>query len=332
MNKSYILISFTSSQNQTIINLIDYLNSINIHKSDIYIFTNSNDNILDNLSVKVIRLKKISSLQDLIKQFFSWSNKKTILKAISWADVVHLHEPFIPLFFWRFPVDKRTIISHHASLSILLSLVQKKLIKKERHAHAVTAVSKEASKHVVSSVDVQIVPNAIELTNNSQHFSGGSDILFIGRNEKRKNYQLYEQLSSVAKNKKYNFRAITNQNIHSENISVFVNPDNGIKEGLLKKSSIYLAVNTHGESFGITIVEAINSGCIAICSDIQPFKELLEDSGVYFKNNDLDSLTLAVENITSKDVTNIYLKQLKHIRKYDIDKVITSWISLYSQI
>ena len=261
-----------------------------------------------------------------------FANKKTILKAISWADVVHLHEPFIPLFFWRFPVDKRTIISHHASLSILLSLVQKKLIKKERHAHAVTAVSKEASKHVVSSVDVQIVPNAIELTNNSQHFSGGSDILFIGRNEKRKNYKLYEQLSSVAKNKKYNFRAITNQNIHSENISVFVNPDNGIKEGLLKKSSIYLAVNTHGESFGITIVEAINSGCIAICSDIQPFKELLEDSGIYFKNNDLDSLTLAVENITSKDVTNIYLKQLKHIRKYDIDKVITSWISLYSQI
>ena len=93
-----------------------------------------------------------------------------------------------------------------------------------------------------------------------------------------------------------------------------------------------MCIRDSGESFGITIVEAINSGCIAICSDIQPFKELLEDSGVYFKNNDLDSLTLAVENITSKDVTNIYLKQLKHIRKYDIDKVITSWISLYSQI
>ena len=82
MNKSYILISFTSSQNQTLINLIDYLNSINIHKSDIYIFTNSNDNLLNNLSVKVIRLKKISSFQDSIEQFFSWSNKKTILKEI----------------------------------------------------------------------------------------------------------------------------------------------------------------------------------------------------------------------------------------------------------
>ena len=83
MNKSYILISFTSSQNQTLINLIYYLNSINIHKSDIYIFTNSNDNLLNNLSIKVIRLKKISSLYDSIEQFFSWSNKKTILKKIT---------------------------------------------------------------------------------------------------------------------------------------------------------------------------------------------------------------------------------------------------------
>ena len=98
MNKSYILISFTSSQNQTIINLIDYLNSINIHKSDIYIFTNSNDNLLDNLSVKVIRLKKISSLHDLIKQFFSWSNKKTILKEIDIFKNYHKIEIIFPHF------------------------------------------------------------------------------------------------------------------------------------------------------------------------------------------------------------------------------------------
>ena len=83
MNKSYILISFTSSQNQTLINLIDYLISINIHESDIYIFTNSNDKLLNNLSMKVIRLKKISSLYDSIEQFFSWNNKKTILKEIN---------------------------------------------------------------------------------------------------------------------------------------------------------------------------------------------------------------------------------------------------------
>lgn len=261
-----------------------------------------------------------------------FANKKVILEAISWADVVHLHEPFIPIFFWRFPVDKKTIVSHHASLSNLLSWIQKKLIKKEKYAHIVTAVSKEASKHAISSVDVQIVPNAIESTHNSHKFTESYDILFIGRNEKRKNYQLYEQFSLVPTSKKYKFRAITNQNINSENISVYVNPNNEIKDKLLKNSSIYLAVNTHGESFGITIIEAINSGCIAICSDIEPFKELLEESGIYFNNNDLKSLTSAVEDITSRNAIDVYLKQKEHIRKYEIDKVIPSWISLYSQI
>lgn len=83
MNKSYILISFTSSQNQTLINLINYLNSIHIHKSDIYIFTNTDDNLLNDTFIKVIRLKKILSLYDSIKQLFSWSNKKTISKEIN---------------------------------------------------------------------------------------------------------------------------------------------------------------------------------------------------------------------------------------------------------
>lgn len=261
-----------------------------------------------------------------------FSNKKILQEALSWSDIVHLHEPFIPLFFWRFPVDKKTIVSHHASLPKILSWIQKKLITKESNAHVITAVSKEASKHAISYVDVQIVPNAIDSTYNSHEFTGGSDFLFIGRNEKRKNYQLYEKFSSIAINEKNKFRAITNQNINSDNVSVYINPNNETKDKLLKNSSIYLAVNTHGESFGITIIEAINSGCIAICSDIQPFKELLEDSGVYFKNNDLESLTLAVEEITSRNTIDIYLKQRRHIEKYYIDKVIPSWISLYSQI
>ena len=28
-------------------------------------------------------------------------NKEILEEATSWADIVHIHEPFIPLFFWR---------------------------------------------------------------------------------------------------------------------------------------------------------------------------------------------------------------------------------------
>ncbi len=258
--------------------------------------------------------------------------RKIIKESLNWANIIHIHEPFIPLFFWRFPVNSNTLITHHSSLSMLMSFIQKILIKKEVKAAKITAVSNEASKNVVPGLDVKIIPNAIPNQDNNIEFNNSQDILFIGRNEKRKNFKLYYQLSNLLKNSTYNFRAITNKYIFSPNIELFINPDDEIKNEVLKGSSIYLAVNTHGESFGITILEAISAGCTAVCSDISAFKDLLGDSGVYFKNNNLEDLKQTVEQLDSDEIQTIYNKQKTHIEKYYVDKVMSSWISLYTQI
>ena len=258
--------------------------------------------------------------------------RKIIKESLNWANIIHIHEPFIPLFFWRFPVNSNTIITHHSSLSMLMSFIQKILIKKEVKAAKITAVSNEASKNVVPGLDVKIIPNAIPNQHNNIEFNNSQDILFIGRNEKRKNFKLYYQLSNLLKNSTYNFRAITNKYIFSPNIELFINPDDEIKNEVLRSSSIYLAVNTHGESFGITILEAINAGCTAVCSDISAFKDLLGDSGVYFKNNNLEDLKQTVEQLDSDEIQTIYNKQKTHIEKYYVDKVMSTWISLYTQI
>ena len=257
--------------------------------------------------------------------------RKIIKESLKWADIIHIHEPFIPLFFWRIPVNSKTIITHHSSISIFISSIQKMLIKNERKAAKITAVSNEAAKNVVQALNVRIVPNAIAPEEMNIDFNTSRDILFIGRNERRKNFKLYYQLSELLKNSNYSFRAITNKNIRAPNVELYLNPDDEIKNEVLKISSIYLAVNTHGESFGITILEAINAGCIAVCSDITPFKDLLGDSGVYFKNNDLEDLKQTVERLVKSDMRAIYNNQKKHIDKYSLNKVIPSWISLYTQ-
>ncbi|MDC3256625.1 glycosyltransferase family 4 protein [Acidimicrobiia bacterium] len=258
--------------------------------------------------------------------------RKIINESLKWADIIHIHEPFIPLFFWRIPVNSKTIITHHSSISMLISSIQKILIKNERKAARITAVSNEAAKNVVQGLNVRIVPNAIAPEEMNIDFNTSRDILFIGRNERRKNFKLYYQLSELLKNSNYIFRAITNKNIRSPNVELYVNPDDEIKNEVLKISSIYLAVNTHGESFGITILEAINAGCTAVCSDITPFKDLLGDSGVYFKNNNLEDLKQTVERLVESDMGAIYNNQKKHIDKYSLKKVMPSWISLYTQI
>jgi len=258
--------------------------------------------------------------------------RKIIKESLKWADIIHIHEPFIPLFFWRIPVNSKTIITHHSSISMLISSIQKMLIKNERKAAKITAVSNEAAKNVVQGLNVRIVPNAIAPEEMNIDFNTSRDILFIGRNEIRKNFKLYYQLSELLKNSNYNFRAITNKNIRAPNVELYLNPDDEIKNEVLKISSIYLAVNTHGESFGITILEAINAGCTAVCSDITPFKDLLGDSGVYFKNNNLEDLKQTVERLVKSDMKAIYNNQKKHIDKYSLNKVMPSWISLYTQI
>ncbi|MDA8667876.1 glycosyltransferase family 4 protein [Candidatus Actinomarina sp.] len=258
--------------------------------------------------------------------------RKIIKESLKWADIIHIHEPFIPLFFWRIPVNTKTIMTHHSSISMLISSIQKMLIKNERKAAKITAVSNEAAKNVVQGLNVRIVPNAIAPEVMNIYFNTSRDILFIGRNERRKNFKLYYQLSELLKNSNYSFRAITNKNIRAPNVELYLNPDDEIKNEVLKISSIYLAVNTHGESFGITILEAINAGCIAICSDITPFKDLLGDTGVYFKNNNLEDLKQTVERLFKSDMGAIYKKQKKHIDKYSLNKVMPSWISLYTQI
>ncbi len=258
--------------------------------------------------------------------------RKIIKESLKWADIIHIHEPFIPLCFWRIPVNSKTIITHHSSISIFISSIQKMLIKNERKAAKITAVSNEAAKNVVQGLNVRIVPNAIAPEEMNIYFNTSRDILFIGRNERRKNFKLYYQLSELLKNSNYSFRAITNKNIRAPNVELYLNPDDEIKNEVLKISSIYLAVNTHGESFGITILEAINAGCIAVCSDITPFKDLLGDTGVYFKNNNLEDLKQTVERLVKSDMRAIYNNQKKHIDKYSLNKVMPSWISLYTQI
>ena len=82
MKKVYILISITSSQNQTLLNVIEYFKSVGISMSNIYLVTNTNDNIIKSFSINLIRLSKISSIKSFFQQIFFRKNKKLLYDMI----------------------------------------------------------------------------------------------------------------------------------------------------------------------------------------------------------------------------------------------------------
>ena len=89
---------------------------------------------------------------------------------------------------------------------------------------------------------------------------------------------------------------------------------------IIKNVGFYIAPQTHSESFGITILEAINAGNIAICSNLPAFMHLLGDSGIYFENDNLQSLLNVLNKINNSDLYTIWNKQYDHINNITIQK------------
>ena len=314
----YNLHTFGGVQEQ--VNLINnYLNNSDNFESKILAPASNDFNIKNTFRIPFNGSKSDISI---------FPSRKLLKEAYNWADVIHVHEPHIPVLFWNLPKNKKLIFTFHASYSKFLIFLLKFIYFFKKLNNISVSVSNSSTPNALTmKTSPIIIPNMIEVED-SIKFNNLSTYLFIGRNEKRKNIKLFENLSNSLKTS-YNFVAITNVKGSNERIFYKLNLSNKEKIETIKNAGIYLALNTHGESFGITLLEAINNGCIVISSDIEAFKDVLEDSGVYFKNNSLDDLIETLNNLSSNNLENIFNKQKQHISKYDLRKNMQDYILLY---
>ena len=260
-------------------------------------------------------------------------NKQILNEAIAWADIIHIHEPFIPLFFWRLKSSKNIIVTHHAKISKFIYFVLKFLYLTLNNKNFYsTAVSDEAKANALTlSKKTRIIPNFIVIDENIS-FIPNNNFLFIGRNESRKNLKLFIDLSKTIEETK-DFIAITNKSSEKDSIKYELNISDDEKNLIIKNVGFYIAPQTHSESFGITILEAINAGNIAICSNLPAFMNLLGDSGIYFKNDNLQSLLNVLSKINNSDLHTIWNKQYDHINNnYNSKKVLDDWIYVYNNL
>ena len=260
-------------------------------------------------------------------------NKEILEEATSWADIVHIHEPFIPLFFWRLKTSKRIIVTHHAKVSKFIYFGLKFLYLSLRNkSFYSTSVSAEAKANALTlSKKTRVIPNFIVMNKNISYIPN-NNYLFIGRNESRKNLKLFEDLSKSI-NTTNSFIAITNKRSGYDSINYLIDISDDEKNSVIKNVGFYIAPQTHSESFGITILEAINAGNIAICSNLIAFIDLLGDSGIYFKNGNLQSLLNVLNKLNKSDLDKIWHKQYDHINKnYNSQKVLDDWIYVYNNL
>ena len=310
-------------QNQ--VNLIeDYLSS---HEEfEVKVFAYGKTESLD--SNKVFNIPFNSSVSSVLL----FPNRKLLLDYIDWADVVHVHEPFVPIFFWKLPKNKKYIFTHHASLGRIITNILSIVYKSFRYRSISTYVSKSAESNALSlNSEPVLIPNMIKINPNIS-FNKRQGYLFIGRQESRKNYSFFVKLSNHKQFTNKLFYAITNKDKSDKNITIFKNPSDKFKNEIFAKANIYLALNTKSESFGITLLEAVNNGNLVISSDLSSFINVLPNSHIVYKNNNFDSLCNVLTKLDSEDLNLLWNKQYKDIREYDLEENMKKFILLYSNL
>ena len=74
------------------------------------------------------------------------------------------------------------------------------------------------------------------------------------------------------------------------------------------------------EGFGIPAIEASSMECIVLTSDIEVFKEILQDKAVYFKSNnvlDLKQKILQIKEFDERDKMKVKMELVENSKKYN---------------
>lgn len=236
-------------------------------------------------------------------------------------DVLHIHEPATPsvsvLALWaaRVPVVATFHTSQERSRTLETSaatFLRTGLGKISGHI----AVSEEARRTMERYLDVAplLIPNGVHTERfavPAPERAGGRDpvLAFVGRlDEPRKGLPvLLDALPGILRHHpgtrlvvvgEGSRRALARRVAPEVGAQLdFRGPlDDAAKAAVLAGADVVVAPNTHGESFGIVLVEALASGAAVVASDLPAFRQVLAggELGTLFRVGDAVDLASAV--------------------------------------
>ena len=286
---------------------------------------------------RAISIKGNRSRVPLTLSPYSW---RRVRAALSHVDVVNVHEPFIPLVGWAGLFYPRpTIATFHADPPQWARRIYRTVPLVGRHMRRMelTAVSRTAADAIPADWgDLEIIPNAIDVASYDISVARiRSRVAFLGRDEPRKGLDvLLDAWPDV-------------RSAHPDAELVVMGADRGIpppgvtylgpvtgreKRRVLASSSIYVAPNTGGESFGIVVVEGMAAGCAVVASELESFREVLGDSGRLVPVGDPAALAEAISALLAdpENARRLGVSARKRSSRFDWSQVVERYLEVYA--
>jgi phosphatidyl-myo-inositol alpha-mannosyltransferase len=231
-------------------------------------------------------------------------SRRRIRAASADLDLLHVHEPLMPL---------ASVLAIHAGPPVVATfhaapgragrlgyrLARPFLSRLLGNTRMVTAVSHAAAEVLPDALEARIIPNGLDVA--SMRVEIGREpakVAFLGRDEPRKGLDIvleaWEEVETARPGSKL---VVMGAQRDTAGPLWMGRVSDATKAMELCSSSVYVAPQTGGESFGIVLLEAMAAGAAVVASDLAPFRDLAGDAARFFPVGDSGALARAVTDL-----------------------------------
>lgn len=222
------------------------------------------------------------------------------------ADVVHVHEPFIPLAGWAaLRTGRPTVATFHADPAPWARRLYRAAAPLGRGAlagAALTAVSPVAAGALPWGPPV-IIPNGLDTGAYRREGRRIADrVAFLGRDDPRKGLDVLLAAWPAVRRERPGATLVvmgSARSAASPGVEFLGRVDEETKRTVLAESAVLVAPHRGGESFGIVLVEGMAAGCAVVASDLPAFRHVLAGAGILVPPGDPAALAAALAGILS---------------------------------
>ncbi|MDH3260098.1 MAG: glycosyltransferase family 4 protein [Acidimicrobiia bacterium] len=266
-------------------------------------------------------------------------------RAVRDADVVHVHEPLVALtspavFLGDGPPAVGTFHADPSTLVRRLYRVAAPVLRRVlSRLGAVTAVSQAAASAISDLVgEVVLIPNGIDAGAFSMAVTRHpARVAFLGRDEPRKGLDVLLTAWPLVRAAVADAELVVlgaDRGASYPGIRFFGPIIGQEKRRQLAEAAVFCAPNLGGESFGISLVEAMAAGCAPVVSDLAAFRRVSSDVARYAAVADSRSLAdRLIEALSDRTGTQVRGRMAVRVAAaFDWHHVLPRYLALYEQV
>lgn len=259
-------------------------------------------------------------------------------RAVADADVVHIHEPFMPAVslaallgespprVGTFHADTGALVAglYRAAGTLLRSWAQRLSVA--------TAVSPVAQRSVASITATEIIPNGIDVAGYERAVERQANrVVFLGRDDPRKGLDV---LLRAWERVPAGFELLVIGAARDEapsGVRFLGRVAEDEKLDMLASAAVLCAPNTGEESFGLIVAEGMAAGCAVVASGIPAFAAVLGDAGLLVPPRDPAALAETITALlrSPEQAAALGKAARNEVRRFDRSSVVAAYLDAY---